>query len=358
MNTTSRKLILISLASLTLIALAACGTIATPEGKATTPSAATEAVPVVATLAPTSAATTVETVATEAVPVAATLAPTSAATTAAGITLVLGDVSNKPTALIATYQPFINYLAAQLSKQGITAGVVKVAPDFTTIADWLKGGQVDLIFQTPYPAVLLEDAVGAKTVLRRWKGGDAEYYGVIFARADTGMKTVADLKGHMMAVQDEYSTSSYMLPLSFAADAGLKLTKKDSPDAAVAADEVGYTNSNGDDNTLQWVISGKVAVGGTDNRTYEKIPEETRKQLVILAETEKIPRNVMMVRPGMDPALVEAIKAVLFNMDKTDEGKAILKGFQGTAKFDELPGGPESALARVRALTKLIKKGG
>jgi hypothetical protein len=54
---------------------------------------------------------------------------------------------------------------------------------------------------------------------------------------------------------------------------------------------------------------------------------------------------------------VDAIKAILFNMDQTDEGRAVLKGFQGTTKFDELPGGPETALARVRALTKLINKG-
>jgi phosphonate transport system substrate-binding protein len=290
---------------------------------------------------------------------APTVAPTDkpAATAAEGKAIVIGDVGAKPTAIIDGTQPFADYLAGQLSAQGITKGVVKVAPDFATIADWLKTGQVDMIFQTPYPAVLLEDAVGAKTILRRWKGGDADYYTVIFARADSGMKTLADLKGHMMAVQDEYSTSSYMLPMAYVLEAGLRLTKKDSPDVTVAADEVGYTNSKSDDNTLQWVISGKVAAAGTDNRTYEKIPEETRKQLIILGETEKTPRNVLMVRADLDPALVEALKTVLLTMEKSEEGKAALKSYQSTAKFDELPGGPEGALARMRELSKLLKSG-
>jgi phosphonate transport system substrate-binding protein len=271
-------------------------------------------------------------------------------------TFVIGDVNSRPTASIELYQPFADYMAAHLKTNGIEKGAVKVAPDFQTMSDWLKTGEVDMILQTPYPAVLLQRAIGARLVLRRWRGGDPEYYTVIFARADQGLRSLKDLKGHMIAVQDEYSTSAYMLPLAYLIEAKLKPTAKPSPDSPVAPDEVGYTNSNSDDNTLQWVISGKIAAGATDNRSYEKIPEETRKQLVLLAQTEKIPRGVVVFSSAMDLYFADAVKAVLQQMDNNDEGKTVLNNLQSTTRFDELPGGEDDALARTKVLADLLKQ--
>jgi phosphonate transport system substrate-binding protein len=57
----------------------------------------------------------------------------------------------------------------------------------------------------------------------------------------------------------------------------------------------------------------------------------------------------------MDTALLDAIKAALVDMDKTDAGKALLDKFQKTAKFDEFPEGPDMALAYMRELAKLLK---
>ncbi len=294
----------------------------------------------------------------------ATSAPTQAATEAGVATeepiksvLTLGDVSDKPTATISVLQPIADYLAPRLAKYGVTSIAFKIAPDFKTLQKWLQTGEVDLIFQTPYPAVLLADSIHAKVILRRWKDGDAEYYTVVFGKADSGMKTLADLKGRMLAVQDDYSTSAYMLPLAYAIESGLTVTRKDTPNDSVAANEVGFTYSKSDDNTLQWVISGKVAAGATDFRHYEKIPADTRQQLVVLLETEKVPRGVAMVSPIFNSALTDAIKTILMDMDKTDEGKATLAKFQTTAKFDELPGGADEALARIRTLSKLLNQG-
>jgi phosphonate transport system substrate-binding protein len=345
----SSKRLLSTAAMAVLLLASACGTIATP---AANPNAATSE----AASGATKESHATEAAATAAVTESATAAPTESSTAAAsGKTFVIGDVSGKPTASIELLQPVADYLAGKLASLGYTAGTVKVAPDFKTIAEWLKSGEVDMIFQTPYPAVLLEEAVGAKSVLRRWRNGDAEYHTVIFARADSGIKTVDGMKGHMMAVQDEYSTSSYALPLAYLKKWGVTVTKKDAPDSKVDANEVGYVNSNSDDNTLQWIISGKVSLAATDNRTYARIPEETRNQLAIISETDAVPRNLLVVRPGMDTALIDAIKAALIELDKTDEGKTLLANFQKTAKFDEFPDGPDKALAYMRELAKLLK---
>lgn len=306
--------------------------------------------------------TTAPTITTEPARVAVTAPATALATSVATVsaaksTFVLADVSDKPTAAIDVLQPIADYLGTRLGKYGISSVTIKIAPDFQTLQQWLKAGDVDLIFQTPYPAVLLADSINAPIILRRWKDGDSDYYTVVFGRADSGMKTLTDLKGRMLAVQDDFSTSAYMLPLAYILEAGLKIARKDSTSVAVASDEVGFTYSKSDDNTLQWVISGKVAAGATDFRHYEKIPEDTRKQLVVLVETEKIPRGVVMLSPVTNPSLADGIKSILLDMTKSDEGNTTLQKFQNTARFDELPSGPDAALARVRALSKLLNSG-
>jgi len=269
--------------------------------------------------------------------------------------LVLGDISDTPAKRIAAFQPVADYLGAHLSEFGIGSGTVKIAPDFDTMTGFLKNGDVDIYFDSPYPTYILSQRAGAQPVLRRWRDGVSDYYTVLFVRADSSITSVAELKGKMLAFKEPYSSSGYLLPKAYLIQQGLNPVQKPSTDAALANGETGYVFSNADDNILQWVISGKAAAGAVDYISYEKLPEESRSALKILAKTEPIPRQLMVVRAGLDPALVEAIKALLIGLDKTPEGMDILKKFQTTTKFDEFPGGPYAAWTRIRELTKLVE---
>jgi phosphonate transport system substrate-binding protein len=283
--------------------------------------------------------------------------PTPAPTaTVAAKNIVLADISDNPAKRIAAFQPLADYLGANLVKFGYGGGAVKIADDFDTMTKWIKDGEVDLYFDSPFPVTVLADRAGAQPILRRWRDGVSEYHSVLFARADSGIKSVEDLKGRMIAFDEPYSTSGFALPLTYLVDKGLKVVEKPSPDAPVAKDEIGYVFSTNDENTIQWVVSGKVAAGTTDNLNYANIPDENRSALTIVAETKAVPRQVATVRPGMDPAMVEAIKALLVGLDKTAEGKDILKNFQKTDKFDEFPGGVEAALEPMRAAYALTQK--
>lgn len=271
--------------------------------------------------------------------------------TATGV-LVISDVSNNPAKKIKRYQPMADYLAAHLTEFGIGIGEVKVASDLNTVISWMKSGEVDLYFDSPYPAMLAREKSGAQPILRRWKGGKSEYYGVIFTMADRGINSVADLEGKTIAFDEVSSTSGYMLPLGVLLEAGVKPVQKNSASEITPEDKVGYVFSDDDENTIQWVISGKVDAGAVDIGTFQEIPPESREQMTILAETEKIARHVVLVRPGMKPEQVEAIKSLLVEMDKTPEGKAILDQFEETAKFDDFP--PESSLARMQELYEQV----
>ncbi len=268
-------------------------------------------------------------------------------------TLVIADVSNNPAKKIKRFQPMADYLAANLSQFDVGVGEVKVASDLNTIISWMKSGEIDLYFDSPYPAMMITDKTGAKPILRRWKDGKPDYYTVIFTMSDRGIKSIADLKGKMIGFDEISSTTGYLLPMAYLLNKGFKPVEKNPTDDGVAANEVGYVFSGDDENTIQWVISGKVAAGAVDIETFMEIPEESRKAMTILAESEKVARHVVMVRPDLDPKQVEAIEALLVGMDKTPQGKTVLKEFEETAKFDDFP--TEGDISKMRELYERVK---
>ena len=200
------------------------------------------------------------------------------------------------------------------------------------------------------------DQSGAQPILRRWKGGVSEYRTLFFALSSGGLQTLADLPGQMIAFEEPHYTSVYVLPLAYLIEQGLNPVEKSKSSLPVSEDEAGYVFAGEDQNIVQWVLSGKVAAGVLDNESFDKLPEDTRSALNILGETEIVARNVVVVPPGMDPLLIQAIKGLLLALDETEEGRAVLEKFK-TSQFDEFPGGEESALTRMRELYRLVEAG-
>lgn len=287
------------------------------------------------------------------VPSASTTPVPSPSPAATGTTIVLGDIADEPVKKIKRFQPLADYLSANLGEFGIGTGEVKIAPDIETMVQWMKSGEVDLYFDSPYPAAIVSDRAGAEPLLRRWKDGVAKYHTVFFARADSGIASLQDLQGKILGLEEKFSTSGYLMPMAFLIDSGLNPVEKEAANAAVAKDEVGYTFTRDDENTIQWVVSGKIIAGALDNQTFAEIPEETRSQLTILAETEPIARQVVLVAADVSPEEQEAIKALLVNLDETEEGRKILTTFKNTDRFDEFES--EASLLQMQQLYEKVQ---
>lgn len=283
-------------------------------------------------------------------------APTPEASTAVqnGRALVIGDISDEAAETIKGTQPLADYLAAQLGDFGITRGEVKIAPNLETMIEWMGSGEVDLYFDSPFPALVINQETGAVPILSRLRFGVSEYHSVFFSRANADLQSAADLTGKLVAFEEPFSTSGYMLPLAYLIEQGLNPVEKESLNTAVSANEVGYVFSTADNTTVQWVVSGLVLAGVTDNVTFGRLPPETQAELAIFAETEDVPRQLVLVRAGLDEALIARIKTELLAMDENETGQAALDTFQ-TTEFTEFPESPDKALTRIQRIYQIVQ---
>jgi phosphonate transport system substrate-binding protein len=278
------------------------------------------------------------------------------AATQEGRAIVLGEISDDPSETIEAFQPLADYLAAQLADQGITEGRVKVVASSEEMVAALESGEIDLYFDSVYPATIVSDASGATPILRRWKDGVEEYHSVIFTTADSGIESLEDLNGHIIAFEEDVSTAGFMLPLAYLIEHGLKPVEKSSPEDEVGPDEVGYVFSGDDANSADWVFSGLVSAAATNNiYIAEDVPEDAAEGLVILGETEALPRHVAVASPTIDEDLLAAITEALMGADKNPDGQAALVAFEDTTRLDAFPEGIDQALVHMRELLEIIR---
>ena len=267
-------------------------------------------------------------------------------------TLTIGSISKSPSEEIAVFFPLAEYLARQLAGSGIDKGKVVVVNSIPEMVEQLKTGQIDIYMDSPFPSLAVSRLTDSKIILRRWKGGKAEYRSLIIVRTDSPIRTLADLRGKIIAFEDDYSTSGYFLPKSALLRAGLKVRPCEETVGAAPADEVSCIFSRVQSNAKTWVIRGKVHAAAMGAHNLEGLLPKEQEQIRIMHETVTVPRQVVSVRQGLDEALTQRIRETLIAMEHSEEGRAVLVKFENTTRFDELPGGPEQALAPVRDLLK------
>ena len=273
----------------------------------------------------------------------------------AGDTLVIGSISGNAQEETASFQPLAGYLAARLGNVGLSRVSVHVAQNAGNMAKALRSGQVDIYIDSPLIAELVGRASGARPILRRWKRGIAEYQSLFVAHRDANVDDFSDLVGHVVAFDDHFSSSGYLLPKAILLQHGFRVVRLERPEDPVPAGAIGYVFTGDDLNTVFWTLKRRVVAGVTNESFLEKFGRK-RDELVVFAESAKLPRHVVMVRGDLDPVLVAAIEATLLGMEHEEVGRRALAEFQETVRFDRFPGGVETAFAPIRAALDLLEE--
>ena len=265
-------------------------------------------------------------------------------------TLTLGIVAETHQKEIEEhFREFVRYLARKISPATALEEKVVVTSTLPELAKLLNQGTVDFYMESPYPTYVVNNVHGAgMLLLRRWKSGMADYRSLIFTHRNSGIQRLDELRGKMIAFEDPESSSGYFLPKLFLQRNGLRLAEKAALDATVGATEVGFVFAHSQENLVDLVLTQKVAAGAFSNDDHAALDEKTRNDILVLAQTELLPRHLLSVRKDMPLGLVGRLEKTLLAMHEDEEGRQILQNTDATTKFDLLPGG--EAVMRRRLL--------
>lgn len=197
---------------------------------------------------------------------------------------------------LADYRPIFDAV-------GKSAGIefdLKVAQSYGAVVEALCGGNADIAFVGPVTYLQAKERDCAQLLAVGVKDGQSIYYSGIFARKDSPLRTIADLKGKSAAFGDVNSTSSFAYPLAMMIEAGVDPVKDLSA--------LRLTGSHA--NSLAALIEGRVDAAALSFDSYDKavregVPGAT--DVKVIARSEPIPYPPLVV----NSRLPEATKAKL-----------------------------------------------
>jgi phosphonate transport system substrate-binding protein len=273
-------------------------------------------------------------------------------------TVSLGIVSEINQSLIADhFSDFVRYVAGKLSSASDIEGKVVIAPTPFQLARLIEQRKVDFYMESPYPTYLVNDVQGvARLMLRRWKGGMAEYRSLIFTKKNGEINRLDDLRGKVFVFESPDSTSGHFLPRHFLTRKGFKFIDKSRFNPEALATDIGYLFAGSQEKVVDWVLTKKAAAGAFSDDDYARLDEKKRSDIIILAETERLPRHLVSVRKDFSPELADRLEKILLSMHENDQGRKILKNTDDTTKFDLLPEGDAGLRRRLAEIFQSPKK--
>ena len=154
------------------------------------------------------------------------------------------------------------------------------------------------------------------------------YHGYILVRKDSGIKTVADMRGKKMAFVEKATTAGYIFPMALLRENGIM-------DIDRFFGETFFTGSH--DAAVIAVLDRTADVGAAKHSMYNWVKKENpriEKELTIIARSPSVPSNGLCVRNTLDIGLQKNLKQALLNLGQDPADKVVLAKF-GALKFIE-----------------------
>jgi len=263
--------------------------------------------------------------------------------------ITLGLVSASQQQEITDYfEPFATYIARKIFAAPGAQGKVLVVSSLPELAKLLDQKSVDFYMESAYPTYIVNQVHGAgRVLLRRWKGGVAEYRSLIVTAKDSGIDRIESLRGKQVAFEDPESTSGYFLPKFFLQRNGFKLSPATDTVSQVSPAAITYMFAGTTDKVLDFVLARQVSAGAMSDDDFSLLEPQKKDKLNVLAQTDLLPRHLVSVRKDLSQEASERLAAILQGMHNDAGGRQILSKMDNTMKFDNLPGGEEAMRRRL-----------
>lgn len=254
-------------------------------------------------------------------------------------TLVIGKISHNPKKHYNYLKPVADYVVANLDHALIKKSKVRLAKNRQQMINWLRSGYVDWVTETPFVSAILMDKSPLYPHLIKWKKGVRHYKSIFFVKKNSKIKQLNDLKGKILALEDATSTSAFFVPALMLHQLGLPLIYLENVNQPVPSDKIGFVFVNEEISISTLVHRGIAAAGAFSDSDWDKedhLPKVYRDELRIIKTSNNYLRAIESFRSGLSDTLVNNIKTILINANKTEAGKAALVAYQRTSAFEQL----------------------
>lgn len=220
-----------------------------------------------------------------------------------------------PDQLLEDVRPVVAYLERQLGRK-VRAFV---ASDYAGVVEALRNETADIGFMGPLQYLIAHQQAGAQAILGEVYNGQPWYTARIFVRKDSGIRTLADLRGKTMAFVDPLSSSGYLYPLETFRRAGLMARREE---AEQFFRKIYF--AGGDEQALRAVLNKFVDAAGIGQYSYAMLRPEERDQITFIGESPRIPSHCVVARRGLDAGSVTALQEALLALNDGPD-RALLK---------------------------------
>lgn len=208
----------------------------------------------------------------------------------------------------AKYEPLRVYLEKELDRPV----ELFVASNYTGVVQAMVSGKLDLAYfgGLTYAQALQQVDVEPIVTEIDAETGTTKYYSLIIAGTDSGVSSLADLKGKSFAFGDPSSTSGSLYPRKMLAEAGYDWHNDFAP-----IKEVVY--SGGHDATAKAVEGGSVAAGGIEGRVLARLEKDGKIDASRIKVIDKrlVQGYPWCVAATVDPDVKESIRQAFLAID-------------------------------------------
>lgn len=211
------------------------------------------------------------------------------------------------------FQPLADHLQAALGRQV----KLETSRDFKTFWRGIEERRYDLVHYNQYHYLRSHQEFGYSVVAKNEEHGSKTIAGSLVVRRDSGIATVADLKGKKIVFGGgPMAMQSYIVATYLLRRAGLQ--KGDYLEVFARTPPLAIK-------TVFYRHAVAAGTGDVAMRLDVVTKEVDVSELGFLARSEALANLPWAVTPGMKPALVRAITAALTTLTDTAHGREVLK---------------------------------
>ncbi len=244
---------------------------------------------------------------------------------------------------VRKFTPLASYLERKL---GVKVEFTPVS-DYPAAVESLVNKKVDLVWFGGFTYVQANIRSGGKIVPLAQREEDTRFQSVFIAKTDSGIKTLADMRGKQISFGSQSSTSGHLMPRSFLLQAGI----------APETDFKRIAYSGAHDATIASVVSGKVDAAALDITVWKKFVTENKvdtKAVDVFFTTAPYFNYNWSVHADMPAAMRERVKQALLDIDpNTPDGKEILQLNRATRYIATTPDNYKGIEAAARSASLL-----